>query len=97
MRQNKLPTDERLTPLLSKVYEKNVNKQINLFLETKLSHHLCGLCSKYSTQYALSNLINLQKCLDKSGLVGTIRIYASKAFDCPPHDLIIVKMHAYGV
>ena len=44
-------------PLLTKVYEKMLYKQLNLFFETKLSHHLCGLHPKYSTQYALSNLL----------------------------------------
>ena len=73
-------------------------KQLNLFFKTKLSPHLCGFCLKYSTQHASSNLIfNWQNCLDKSGLVGTILMDLSKAFDCLPHDLIIAKLHAYGL
>ena len=60
---------------LSKVYEKILYKQLNSFFETKPSPHLCGFRSKYSTQHALSNLLfNLQNCLDKSGVVGTIWI-----------------------
>ena len=43
-------------PTLSKVYEKILYKQLNSFFETKLSPHLCGFRSKYSTQHALSNL-----------------------------------------
>ena len=44
-------------PSLSKVYEKILYKQLNSFFETKLSPHLCGFRSKYSTQHALSNLL----------------------------------------
>ena len=85
-------------PSLSKVYEKILYKQLNSFFETKLSPHLCGFRSKYSTQHALSNLLfNWQNCLDKSGVVGTILMDLSKAFDCLPHDLIIAKLHAYDL
>ena len=54
--------------------------------------------SRYSTQHALLNLINKwHSCLDNSGVVGTILMDLSKAFDCLPHELILAKLHAYGV
>ena len=84
-------------PLLSKVYEKISYKQLNSFFETKLSPHLCGFCSRYSTEHALSNLLfHRQSCWDKSEVVGKILMHLSKAFDCLHHDLIIAKLHAYG-
>ena len=46
----------------------------------------------YSTQHALFKL--LQKKPDKSGLVGTILMDLSKAYECLPHDLIIAKFEA---
>ena len=36
-------------------------------------------------------------CLDNSGVVGTILMDLSKAFDCLPHELVLAKLHAYGV
>ena len=36
-------------------------------------------------------------CLDDSGVVGTILMDLSKAFECPPHELILGKLHACGV
>ena len=36
-------------------------------------------------------------CLDNSGVVGTILMDLSKTFDCLPHELIVAKLHAYGV
>ena len=85
-------------PSLSKVYEKILYKQLNSFFETKISPHLCGFHQKYTTQHALSNLLfNQKNCLDKSEVLGTTSIDLSKAFDCLTHDLVTLKLHAYGV
>ena len=87
-----------LLPSLSKVYEKLIYQQLKTFFENKLSPLLCGFRSRYSTQHALLNLINKwHSCLDNSGVVGTILMDLSKAFDCLPHELILAKLHAYGV
>ena len=52
----------------------------------------------HSTQHVLLNLINKwHSCLDNSGEVGTILMDLSKAFHCLPHELVLVKLHAYQV
>ena len=38
-----------------------------------------------------------QEELDEGGLVGTILVDLSKAYDCLPHDLFVAKLEAYGV
>ena len=87
-----------LFPSLSKVYEKLIYQQLNAFFENKLSPLLCGFRSRYSTQHALLNLINKwHSCLDNSGVVSIVVMDLSKAFDCLPHELVLVKLHVYGI
>ena len=35
--------------------------------------------------------------LDNDNIVGVILMDLSKAFDCIPHDLLVAKLHAYGL
>ena len=81
----------------SKVYERLLKDQICPYFQDKLSEILCGFREGYSTQHALIRLIEKwRKCLDASGIVGTILMDLSKAHDCLPHDLLIAKLEAYG-
>ena len=86
-----------LLPIISKVFEKILQKQINDFMDKRFSKYLCGFRKGYSTQHSLLDLINKWKnCLHKKGKVGAVLMDLSKAFDCLPHDLLIAKLHAYG-
>ena len=63
-----------------------------------LNKLLCGFRKAHSTQNALFKLLQPgQEELDDSGLVGTILMDLSKAYDCLPHDHIIAKFEAYGL
>ena len=83
---------------LSKVYERVISSQLSSFFETIFNKPLCGFRKKYNTQLALFNMIqSWQKHLDSNGIIGAILMDLSKAYDCLPHELLIAKLHAYGL
>ena len=85
-------------PLLSKVFERLLYDQLSAYLEKYLNTLLCGFRKAHSTQHALFKFLQAwQEELDKSGLVGTILIDLSKAYDCLQHHLLVAKFEAYDV
>ena len=45
----------------------------------------------------MSLIEKLKACLDKQGFAGAILMDLSKAFDTINHELLIAKLHAYGL
>ena len=87
-----------LLPSPAKIFEKLISNQLNTFFESFFSDGLCGFRKQYSTQSALLNMMRKwQESLSTSGKIGAILMDLSKAFDCLPHDLLIAKLHAYGM
>ena len=69
------------------MFERVIYNQLGKYMDTYLNKLLCVFRKAHSTQHALDN----------SGLLGTILMDLSKAYDCLPHDLIIAKFEAYGL
>ena len=81
-----------ILPVVSKLFERTLYDQIESFFKDKFSMYLCGFRKGYSTQYALTHLLyKWQKCLDDKGFIGTILTDLSKAYDCLPHDLLLLQ------
>ena len=86
-----------LLPIISKIFERIMLNQITVYMDEYLSHHLCGYRKGFSTQTALTSLIEKWKqILDSKGYGAAILMDLSKAFDTINHELLIAKLHAYG-
>ena len=68
------------------------------YTESFLNHILCGFRKAHSTQHVLFKLLqSWQKELDNGGVVGTILMDLSNAYDCIPQELLIAKLKCYGI
>ena len=87
-----------ILPVVSKIFERIMQKQINAYIDKHLSPFLCGYRKGYNAQYALTAMIEKwKKSLDKvGGMAGAILMDLSKAFDTLNHELLIAKLGAYG-
>ena len=84
-------------PVVSKIFERIMQAQINDFIITFLSPYLQGYRKGCNTQHALLTLVkNWRKSLDKKYFRGAIFMDLSKAFDASNYDLLIAKLNAHG-
>ena len=72
--------------------------QLGSFVNDKLFKYTSGYRKGYNTQYALMVLLERWKqSLDNHGYAGAVIMDLSKAFDTINRELLIAKLHAYGL
>ena len=87
----------RILPVISKILEKLLCKQITIFIDPILSKYQCGFRKDFSAQHCLlAKLEKWKNAVDKKKVFGALLTDLSKAFDCLYHELIIAKLNAYG-
>ena len=89
--KKKDPTDKcsyrpvSILPFLSNVFDKIIYDQIYIHMNNFLNDLLCGFRKSHATQYTLFKFLQAwPKELDNLGLIGTILMDLSKAYDCLP-------------
>ena len=86
-----------IPPILSKVFERSMFKQISSFFDYIFSKYQYGFRKGFSTQQCLLALLEKWKrSIDRGKVFGALLTDLSKAFDCLDHDLFIAKLNAYG-
>ena len=86
-----------ILPLLSKIYEWVIYKQVSNYFEPFFDEILCGFRKAHSTQHAsFELLVSWQTSLSRGGFVGSILMDLSKTYDCLKDDLLLGKPPTYG-
>ena len=84
--------------LRNEIYEKCLNKQLEEYFQALLSKYQCGFRKGYSIINALHPMIEKwRKYLDEGGAIGVLLTDLPKTSACLPHELLIAKLHAYGI
>ena len=86
-----------ILPNISKIYERCIYDQIQLFFDSLLSKYKCEFRRGYNAQYYWITLTEKwKKSVNNGGAFGALLTDLSKAFDCLPHELLIAKLDGYG-
>ena len=86
-----------MLPILSKVFEKSIFKQMSSFSNDIFSKYQYGIRKGFSTQqFLLAFLEKRKKSIDRGKVFGALLTDLSKVFDCRNHDLLIAKLNACG-
>ena len=87
-----------ILPVVSKFFERAIFKQLVDFFQNIFHPYLSAFRAGYGCQTALLKIIeDWKKAIDDNQYIAAVLMDLSKAFDCLPHDLLILKLKAYGL
>ena len=84
-----------ILPVIAKIFEKLLCKQITMFIDPLLSKFQCGFRKSCGAQDCLLAMLEHWKsAVDKGKVFGALLTNLSKFFDCLSHEQIIAKLNA---
>ena len=87
-----------LLNVFSEICEKFLHDSLSNFTDKILSRFVSAYRKSYSSNHVLLKLIKeWKKSLYDKNIIGAVLMDLCKAFDCIPHDLLVAKLHAYGL
>ena len=89
-----------ILPVVSKILERAVHTQLYKFMvdNNLLSPYQSGFCKRHSTETAcISFTDSIRRGMDQGMFTGSVLIDLRKAFDTVNDDLLLEKLHGYGV
>ena len=79
-----------MLPIVSKIYEKEMVRQLENYFEYILSPYISGFRMTHSCETVLIRMVeNIKKSLDHGKMVCAVLMDLPKAFDCISHKLLI--------
>jgi hypothetical protein len=85
-------------PAISKIFENSLEIQLVKYFYEIFNPFLAIFRSGFGCQSTHLRVIeDWKKALDKNEYLAAILMDLSKAFDCLPHDLLLIQLKAYGL
>ena len=82
---------------LSKIYERYMHGEINVYFDDILSKFQCGFRKGYIPQHCLLYMTEkTRKIRESKEVFVAVLTDLSKAFECSSHELLLAKLHTYG-
>ena len=87
-----------ILPVVSKIFERAIYQQLINYFDNIFNPYLSAFRPGYDCNTALLKVIeDWKKAVDNNLYVAAVLMDLSKAFDCLPHDLLLLKLKAYIV
>ena len=88
----------RILPVISKIFERAIHELLTEYFNNHFHPFLSAFRSGYGCNTTLLKIIeDWKQALDQNKYIAAVLMDLSKALDCLPHKLLLLKLEAYGM